>query len=264
MSTSISTKKPEAGLGDTYERVIIGDNISKLKSVEDLPDETSGPGNGEGEEATASTEDLHLTIDKEDNGVKAEDEGKGCAQHGGVPRPMVSRVIDAEGHARITILLGFFERNFHDGVITGLIDAATENDVVDITIVSRPGAKESTIEMRSILSAVGRCKAHVITRAGALTTFGEVALWLSGDERRMSKMGCIFVRQPVTGFVGDVRDYAARAKAAEQSMKEYIDYIAAAGLFTKEELKKAIDDRSVLTLYHDELFERMKTLKNVD
>lgn len=259
MSTS-TLNKTEVGLGDTYENLIIGEGLSQLKSVDDLPDDVE-PGTGDQtQKPEASTESFEVNLHTES--VKAE-----CPQHGeggGVPRPAVSRVIDAEGHARITILFGYVERFHHLGFITGLIDAATENDVVDLTIASRPGAKEGTIEMRSMLSAIDRCQAHVITRAGALTTFGEVALWLSGDERRMSKMGCVMVRQPAAGYVGDIADYEHHLKAVKQSLKEYTDYIAATGLFTKEELKTAIEKRSILHLSYDELFERIKTLKNVD
>lgn len=241
------------GHDEAFESIIIGDDLAALKEVSDLTKED--------EQGEASTEALQLSV--QDDGVAPKNdccsgsEGCGC-------KPAVSRVIDAEGKAKVTIYLDDYSLFKHIGLIVGLIDAATENDVVDITVISTPCGMSGTIEHRSILSAISRCKAHVITRAGALTTFGEVAIWLSGKERRMSKMGAIFLRQPIAAYFGDTADYENQLKAFKDSLNEYRDFIADCGLFTKEELNGLYKHRGMLHLSYQDLTERIASLKHLD
>lgn len=234
---------------DQHETVLFGEDDTLLKSVSDLED-----GQPEG-----STEGL------KDKSAPQDDLIAMCQCEEGCSKPCMSRVIDTNGSARIVIILGDRERNKWLDQIVALIDSASEKDVVDITISPNVDGVCDTIEHRSLLSAIDRCKASVITRAGALTTVGDVALWLSGDRLQYSKkMTAIFMRQPLTGYGGDIADYERHNDAALQSYREYSSYIIARGLFTKEEMDNMYETRGMLALFGKALEERVGKLKQVD
>ena len=177
-------------------------------------------------------------------------------------RPCVSRVIDAEGNARICIILGPRERSEFLPLVLGLIDSASEKDVVDLTVVSSVSGEAGTTSQRSILSAIDRCKGTVITRAGSLTTMGDVVIWLSGDKLLMPRIGAIFMRQPVAGYIGDTVDYERKLKDFRESLKEFSDYIVERGLFTQEEIDMMYNSCGLLALCGDELQNRIASLKD--
>ena len=240
---------------DDFESVIIGGDLSVLEKIGKEEEEKDLVG------ASASTESL--VIAKKPNPQNAPVVAAPGQNGEAVPKPAVSRVQDANGNWHNKIILGYWESNRYLSLIIGLIDAASENDIVDITIVT-DGTDVGTTNRRSILSAINRCKAHVITRAGALTSVGEVAIWLSGDERHMSPMGCIFLRQPMSGFCGDIADYEARLKAEKESMKEYFDFIADTGLISKSDLNEMCEHRGQIALFGKELMDKIPQLKQLD
>ena len=261
----IFTRKASAkvdGQNDDHnesETVLFGDDLSHLTQIDEGAE-------GDGQSPEASTEGLGengVTTKKDDSSspkgayvVAAEDQCQ-CQQ-----KPCVSRVIDAEGVAHITIILGQPERTLWLGQVVGLLDSASEKDIVDITITANVYGAAGTTEHRSLLSAIDRCKACVITRAGALTTVGDVAIWLAGDDIRWSKkMSAIFMRQPLSGYIGDVADFESKMAAAKRDWEEFRDYIVERGLFTKEELDSLYTTRGMLALFGDELEERMSNLK---
>jgi len=183
---------------------------------------------------------------------------------GQVPaRPCVSRVIDAEGVARICIILGPHERSEFLPLVLSLIDSASEKDVVDLTIVSNVSGEAGTISQRSILSAIDRCKGTVITRAGTLTTVGDVVIWLAGDKLMIPKIGAIFMRQPIAAYIGDTVDYERKLKDFRDSLKEFSDYIVQRGLFTQEEIDRMYGNCGLLSLFGSELQNRVASLKEV-
>jgi ATP-dependent protease ClpP protease subunit len=154
------------------------------------------------------------------------------------------------------------ERSRWVGQIVGLIDSASENDVIDITIDAC--GCNSVYSNRSILSAIERCKGTVITHAGFLTSVADVALWLAGDVLKWSKhMTAIMIRQQVYGFGGDVRDFVSKAEDAKTNFAEFSAYISARGLFTSAELKNMYETRGMLSLSGQELDARMAKLKQV-
>ena len=232
---------------DQHEVTLIGDDLSALKEVNEL---------GDGQ-PSASTENLAAAAPSADCG----DQGQ-CGNR----YPMcASRVIDEEsGVAHISIILGIPERTKWLANVVGLIDSASEKDVIDITIDPSP-VLNNVYSVRSLLSAVERCRATVITHAGALESLGDVALWLSGDEVRWSKhMTAIFVRQQRYGYSGDIRDFMGKADDAKTSFKEFRDYISARGLFTTAEMNEMFETRGMLALFGRELEARMGGLKQVD
>lgn len=176
-------------------------------------------------------------------------------------RPCVSRVIDADGNARICIILGPHERSEFLPLVLGLIDSASEKDVVDLTVVSSVSGEAGTTSQRSILSAIDRCKGTVITRAGSLTTMGDVVIWLSGDKLLMPRIGAIFMRQPIAAYFGDTVDYERKLKDFRESLKEFSDYIVERGLFTQEEIDTMYSSCGLLALCGDELQKRISSLK---
>ena len=156
------------------------------------------------------------------------------------------------------------ERTKWLATVVGLIDSASEKDVIDITIDACP-MTNNVYGIRSLLSAVERCRATVITHAGALETLGDIALWLSGDVQKWSKhMTAIFVRQQGFGYAGDIRDFVGKAEDACASFKEFRDYIAARGLFTEMEMNTMFETRGMLSLFGRELEARMNGLKQVN
>ncbi len=175
----------------------------------------------------------------------------------------MSRVIDANGNASITIILDRNERYNHLPTVLGLIDSASEKDVVDLTLVADIGCEDGTIEQRSILSALDRCRATVITRAGVLSSVGDVAIWLSGDEVRISHIGSIFMRQPMNGFFGDTADYESKLADHLASLREFSEFIVARGLFTQEELDTMYKNRSMCALFGPALHDRISKLQPV-
>jgi len=249
MATSTEGKtEVAAGLNEEPVTTLLGDDLSQLTPVE--PEELT-----EGD-PSASTEGL------EAGGVK--DCGDEEGQCRCIPRPAVSRVIGTDGNARVTIVLGPYERAVHLGTTIGFIDSASEKDIVDITIVSSVSGEAGTMAQRSLLSAIDRCKGHVITRAGALTTLGDVAIWLSGDERRMSSIGSVFVRQPVAGYMGDTADYELRLQNYREAIKEYSDFVVGCGMFTQEEMNDMYEHRAMIALYGDKLRQRVANLKPIE
>ena len=175
---------------------------------------------------------------------------------------MLSRVIDSKGRAKCTIVLGLYERAEFIGNVISMLDSASENDVVDITIVADV-PNIGTMQYRSILSAIDRCKGTVITRAGALTTLGDVAIWLAGDERKMSSIGCVFVRQPVSGYKGDAADHESRLANFRESIREFASFIIETGFFTEKEIDEMYEHRGLIALYGDNLKQRLANLKTV-
>ncbi len=234
---------------DQHVKVLFGEDITALKQVSELED-----GQPEG-----STESFH--------DVMSAPTGCDANQQANVPvrrSPAVSRVIDdVTGRATVKIILGSNERENWLAHVVGLIDAASENDIVDITIVPNNSGICDTLSHRSILSAIDRCRATVITRAGALSNMGDVVLWLSGDQLNYSKnMSVIFMRQPLAGFAGDISDFGIKGDDALQSVKEYSAYIVERGLFTKDELQWMFESSGMLCLYGKKLEERVAGLKN--
>ena len=179
--------------------------------------------------------------------------------------PNISRVIDEEGNSHISIILGPLEKTRWSAMVVGMIDSASETDTIDITICANSYGVCDTYTHRSILSAIDRCKASVTTHAGALTTIGDVAVWLSGDVLKYSKkMSFIMIRQPLTGFEGDIADYESKIAGAKESWKEFSGYVAERGLFTKSELATMFETRGLLCLYGRELEARVANLKTIE
>lgn len=215
-----------------------------------------------GESVSAATEDLSIVSDS--SAVTAEGEQPGAQ---GKRPPLVSKVIDAEGHARITIMYDSSRVTGGGDMATfvGLIDAAEANDVVDLTVMTSLAhlndGGPSLLDTINLLSAINRCKAHVVTRAGCLSSLSDIAVWLSGDERHMSPMGWVVVRQPSTGFAGSVTDMGDRDEANKAQIKQFTDFIVKTGFLTDAEIKRIIDDQDVVGFSYDELDARIKALK---
>lgn len=252
----MSNRTTSAGLGKESEEPevsLIGDDVG-LQSIDALdPAEESQHSFFHG-----SLEAFFQSVIDDRGKVSA---GPMCCEQ--VPaRPCVSRVIDAEGNARICIILGPHERSEFLPLVLGLIDSASEKDVVDLTVVSNVSGEAGTISQRSILSAIDRCKGTVITRAGSLTTMGDVVIWLSGDKPIIPRIGAIFMRQPIAGYCGDTADYERKLKDFRESLKEFSDFIVERGLFTQEEIDTMYNSCGLLALYGDELRKRLASLKN--
>lgn len=259
------------GPNDDTVTVLLADDLDGLTPVEELPDPEEKPETSEQiVPAIPGTEGLHFSMESFGPDLGLDKQVKACEEQpavtGQLPPPMVSRTPDEkEGRDRITVVLGPLERTQYLGIVISLIDSASENDVVDISIIGNPGGQAGTMSQRSLLAAIHSCKGHVITRAGILTTVGDVAMWLSGKELRIPrKMGAIFMRQPVSGYMGDTADFESKLQDFKDSMKEFGDYIEARGLFQKEELDQMYQHRSLLVLFGDKLQERLKNLKQVD
>ena len=235
---------------DQHESVLFGDDLSALKDVSALPD-----GQPEG-----ATESLSVgAVAPKDGVVVCQGEGENRTYP-----PCVSRVIDANGAARISIVLGPVERNKWLGQVISLIDSASEKDTVDITVCANYSGNCDTCSYRSLLSAIDRCKASVITHAGILTTVNDVVLWLSGDVLRWSKsMTCIFMRQQLAANMADIADFDQSARDAKAAFDEYATYLTQRGLFTSEEIKHMYETRGMLCLFGAELEARLAKLKPV-
>lgn len=236
---------------DQHESVLFGEDLSVLTKISDLEDG----------QPSGATENLTAKVNITDSGrVTAGPDCEECIQK----FPMVSRVIDAEGNATIRIVLGPLEKTKYLATVVGLLDSASEKDVVDITIGANVYGICDTYTHRSILSAIDRCKASVTTHAGALTTIGDVAVWLSGDVLKYSKkMSFVMIRQPFTGFEGDIADYESKVASAKESWKEFSGYVAERNLFTKSELANMYETRGMLFLSGKELEARVAGLKEV-
>lgn len=253
----MSNRTTSAGLNRESEEPevsLIGDEVG-LQNIDALDDDVEKPASI----FHGSLESFFQSIIENRSQVSAGPEC--CAQ--APARPCVSRVIDADGVQRICIILGPHERSEFLPLVLGLIDSASEKDVVDLTIVSNVSGEAGTISQRSILSAIDRCKGTVITRAGTLTTVGDVVIWLSGDKLLMPRIGAIFMRQPIAGYVGDTVDYERKLKDFRESLKEFSDFIVERGLFTQAEIDTMYDECGLLALYGPELQERIASLKDV-
>lgn len=195
--------------------------------------------------------------------------GEGCDDAGCCEKrpPLVSKVIDANGHAYISILWDGhpFTGGGNSGVVVGLLNAASENDVVDITIMTALHNFNQTttniFSTLSLLNAIQQCKAKVITRIGCFTSIGDCAMWLSGDDRRVSPMAWLAVRQPRMNAGGTMRDVEFRIEDIKVQFKSITDFIVEKGLLTQEEIDRMYDDQAMIGMSYDELDARLQALK---
>ena len=249
--TNEAVNTPPSPVGhddDQHVTVLMGEDLTALKDIDDLED-------GQPSSAVESLE------------AKVVSDGEGCCQQGhqGCYPPCICRVMTDEttGSNRISIVFGNLERTKYLALVVGLFDSASEKDRIDLTICDG-GIGNDVYSHRSLLSAIERCRATVITHAGFLSSLGDVAIWLSGDEIHWSKhMTAILVRQQIYGYGGDIRDLVGKGKDAEDSFKEYRNYIAGRGLFTKQELDQMYETRGLLALSGRTLEARLANLKQV-
>lgn len=181
--------------------------------------------------------------------------------------PLVSKVIDSSGSAYISILYDGhpFTGGGEMGVITGLLDSASEKDVVDITIATAlqnfNQPTTNIFKTLSLLSSIKKCKAKVITRIGCFTSFDDCAIWLSGADRRVSPMAWLAVRQPRMAISGATLDAEFRVEDVKIQMKTLTDFIVDKGLLTQEEVDKIYNEQAIVGMSYDKLFERIESLK---
>lgn len=213
------------------------------------------------EQLDVSTEDLHITKD----GLKAEGE-KGCCCDR--RPPLCSKVIDQDGHARITILYDGSNVTGGDSIsmFRGLIDAAVESDVIDITIMTCfnnfSRSSNDTVKILSLLNSIKNCKAkRIITRAGLLGTIGDCALWLSGTERHIGPMTWLMVKPYRTITEGSMRDVSERSEVMRANIEMLGAICTEAGLLTEDEVKRLYDDECSVSLSYDDLKTRVSALK---
>ena len=183
-------------------------------------------------------------------------------------RPLVSKVIDKEtGAARITIIFdGLTETGGNDiGVICSLINNATANDIVDLTIATYSlqfgGTTSNMFGILSLLNAMRGCKAKTITRAGCLMSISDCAIWLTGKDRRMGPMGWLAVRQPAGCGGGTLQDTVFRVEDVLVQVKTLTDFIVSKGLLTEEEVKLLFEEQAMISLSYDDLNARLSNLK---
>lgn len=183
-------------------------------------------------------------------------------------RPLVSKVIDKEsGSARITIIFdGLNETGGNDvGMICSLINNATANDVVDLTLATYSlqfgGSTSNMFGILSLINAMCSCKAKTITRAGCLMSISDCAIWLTGKDRRMGPMGWLAVRQPSGCGGGTLQDTVFRVEDVLVQVKTLTDFIVSKGLLTEEEVKLLFEEQAMISLSYDELNERLASLK---
>ena len=189
----------------------------------------------------------------------------------GKHKPLCSKVIDANGNARIVILYDGCQctGGGDTAMFVNLIDSANANDVVDITIMVSVlnfanGGGTSIWKSIAMLSALKRCKAKIITRAGALCSLIECALWLSGHERHLAPAGAglVLCKQPMACFSGSADDMASEVKNLRLIYSDVIDFVVEKGLLTHEEIESMFENNGVASLYGDKLQERLESLKS--
>lgn len=191
-----------------------------------------------------------------------------CGCQDGKRPALVSRVIDAtDGHAEVTIV---YDANPFTGggdlsTICAILNAAAENDVIDITIAkclcdfAHP--RSSLFNSRALISAIDCCKGKVITRIGTVTSVDELAVWLSGDECHMSPMGWICIRQTEYCGGGTLSDMADRSTVMKEQVQDFIDYVVGKGWFSNEEFEKLFEEQSVLSMAFDDIEKKMRGTK---
>lgn len=235
------------------EETIIGDDLSALTNVSDIQTHD--------DEVSSATEGLSMEMNGEgtDNLFNA---GGQCQEDSNkVPPPCVSRVFDADCRAYIRII---FTDDYcrWSNVLVAILDSASENDIVEIVIDNGLSKSDQGIANRTFLSAINRCKAKVITCAGTLMTMSRVALWLSGDECRISPFGWICLKQIDGAACGDAADVIAKAKEVQETWIEFRDFIVQRGLFTQEELDAVFEHRGRCSLSGDELREKVTKINS--
>ena len=218
--------------------------------------------------AKATKEEIEAAYESVSCTLPSPTAGDGCGEQCERRPALASKVIDPDGNTRITIL---YDGNRstgggETGMFTGLIDAAAENDIVDITIMTTlfdfAAPKCNIFATLSLMSAIRRCKAkRIITRAGCLCSIGDCALWLSGTERHMSPMGWVAVKQPTAMTGGTMKDVEFRVEDMKDQLKVFTDYIVDKGLLTADEVTRMYEEQAIIGLSYDTLQERLKSLK---
>ena len=213
-------------------------------------------------ELDVSTEDLKLA-----DAAATPRAGECCA--GGDKRPpLCSKVNGAEG----TIYTILYDGNPLSGgdqmsVFTGLINAAVESDTVDLTIMTcfnnYSRSSFDLIKVLPLLNALKYCKAKkIITRAGCLTSLGDCALWLSGNDRRIGPMTWLMIRPPKQISEGSMRDLELRSADMKKQIDAFGEFIVNKGLLTEDEVNRLYQDEAVISLSYDDLRARIDALKN--
>lgn len=222
----------------------------------------------QGGELDASLEDLKLPqFDADGKPIKAE--GGACACGERRP-PLVSKVIDRNtGVTKITILYDGSAASGGDNlsVITGLINAAVENDVIDLTVMTCfnnfARSANDTVKVLALINALHNCKAKtIITRAGCLCTLADCALWLAGNDRRIGPMSWVMVKPYKTGVEATMRDVEERSMVMRAHMSMFGEICTNAGLLTEDEVKRLYDDECSISLSFEDLKARVDALKN--
>ena len=215
-----------------------------------------------GGELDVSVEDLKIT-----DAASTPKAGECCA--GGEKRPpLCQKVIGQEGNI-YTIL---YDGNPLSGgdqlsMFTGLINAAVESDTVDFTIMTcfnnYSRYSFDLIKVLSLLNALKYCKAKkIITRAGCLTSLGDCALWLSGNDRRIGPMSWLMIRPPKQITEGSMRDLELRSVDMKKQIDAFGEFIISKGLLTEDEVNRLYQDEAVISLSYDDLQARIDALKN--
>lgn len=249
---AVQKHQPVEADTEMYEECLFGEDSAMLKSVSDLERESSDEIHDIGASTESLTDEVNGMNDAPQN-CNQQPEDRKC------PPPCVSRTIDANGRATLRIILtdDFYK---YTGVLVGLIDSSTENDLVEITIDAETSKTDNTFAVRSFLSAIDRCKAKVVTRAGTLCSMSRIALWLSGDECWMSPCGWICLKQTSGFAAGDVADVEAKCQEVKASWEEFKSFIAKRGLFTIEELENLYVSRGILSLCGETLRKRVAAI----
>lgn len=238
-------------------------------SLEDLSDDVkeallslAGVNSLGQEELSVSLEDLQIS----ENKIKAEGEKGCCCEH---RPPLCSKVIGADGSAKITILYDGSQVTGGDSIsmFRAMIDSAVESDVVDITIMTCfnnfARAANDTVRILSLLNSIKNCKAkRIITRAGLLGTIGDCALWLSGTERHVGPMMWLMVKPYRMITEGSMRDIDERSDVMRANIELLGSICTDAGLLTEDEVKRLYDDECSVSLSYEDLTSRIDALKH--
>ena len=194
----------------------------------------------------------------------------GCCNGDCQAKPLVSKVIDADGNAKIIVIYdGCSATGGGDtAAIVTLLDNATASDVVDVTIAMsvasfNNGGGTSIWKSLSLLGALKRCKAKVITRAGSLCSLIDTALWLSGRERVLGPAGLLLISQPRGDFYGTLNDTSSYVADTKLVLKELLSFIVDEKKFlTQEEVDAMFENNSQIFCFGEELKQRVAGIQD--
>jgi ATP-dependent Clp protease protease subunit len=131
---------------------------------------------------------------------------------------------------------------------------ASEEDKFEITIRSPGGSVASGFV---IINAMEACKAHITTIATGIAASSAAFIWSFGHTLVVNDWALIMYHMSSHTDIGKSAQIAERAVDVVEFIKYFTGKVLAKGLITPEELSRAVDEKSDVTIFAEDMRNRI-------